>query len=64
MDNYTFYKRIEKEGEIPKSSQPSIGEIYKKFLRLVEENNDVIGVFISSHMSGTYSSALLARKWF
>lgn len=62
VDNDTFYKRIEEKGEFPKSSQPSLGEIYEVFLNLVRENNDVVGIFISSDMSGTYSSALLAKN--
>lgn len=61
VDNTTFYKRIDEKEEIPKSSQPSLGEMYETFLNLIKENNDVVGIFISSEMSGTYSSALLAK---
>ena len=62
IDNDTFYKRIEEKGEFPKSSQPSVGEMYETFLNLVKENNDIVGIFISSDMSGTYSSAFLAKN--
>lgn len=62
IDNDTFYKRIEENGEIPKSSQPSVGEMYETFLNLVKENSDIVGIFISSDMSGTYSSACLAKN--
>lgn len=57
-----FYKKIEKEGIIPTSSQPTLGEIYDIFEKIVSRGDEVLGIFISSKMSGTYDSTLSAKK--
>lgn len=56
-----FYRMIEEKG-IPKSSQPSPQEIYQEMKKAVENKQNIVGVFISSKMSGTYESALEARR--
>lgn len=56
-----FYKKIERTGIIPTSSQPTPGEIYERFRHLVEQGHDILAIFISSAMSGTCSTALSAR---
>ena len=60
ISNDEFYRMIEEKG-IPKSSQPSPQEIYEEMKKAVEKGEDIVGVFISSKMSGTYSSALIAK---
>ena len=60
ISNDEFYRMIEEKG-IPKSSQPSPQEIYEEMKKAVEKGEDVVGVFISSKMSGTFDSALLQR---
>lgn len=62
ISDYEFYKKLDESEKIPTSSQPSIDEIYRIFEKNVEENNDSVGVFISSDMSGTYSTAGLAKN--
>lgn len=62
IDNSTFYKEMEQKGEIPTSSQPSIDELYKAFESIVKKGNDIVAIFISSDMSGTYSSAHLVKN--
>lgn len=57
-----FYNKIERDGIIPTSSQPTLGEIYTAFKEIVSQGNEVLGIFISSLMSGTYDSALSAKK--
>lgn len=60
ISNDEFYRMIEEKG-IPKSSQPSPQEIYEEMKKAVEKGEDVVGVFISSKMSGTFDSALAAK---
>lgn len=60
IENAEFYKLLETK-EIPRSSQPPIGEVCDEIKRAVEAGNDVVGVFLSSDMSGTYSTANLAK---
>ncbi len=57
-----FYNKIEKEHIIPSSSQPTLGQIYETFKEIIERGNEVLGIFLSSKMSGTYDSALSAKQ--
>lgn len=60
-DNETFYSRMAKCKNIPKSSQPAPQDFYKVFERLVQANHTVVGIFLSSEMSGTYSTARMVK---
>jgi DegV family protein with EDD domain len=57
-----FYKRIEREGIIPTSSQPSVGTMIDTFKEIISRGEEVLAIFISSKMSGTYECALQAKK--
>ena len=58
--NEEFYIKMEKEG-IPVSSQPSVGDMMEAMEKIVKVGDDVICVFISSGLSGTYQNALLSK---
>lgn len=58
--NNDFYKMMEIKG-IPTSSQPSIDELYSLMEEVVEKGNNLLCIFLSSDMSGTYSTAHIAR---
>lgn len=60
IDNETFYEKMDKKG-IPMSSQPSIGELKEEMSRVVQNGDSLLCIFISSDMSGTYSSAFNVR---
>ncbi len=60
IDNKTFYNTLEKQ-EIPSSSQPSVDELYQMMIEVVEEGDELVCVFLSSKMSGTYASAHLVK---
>lgn len=61
IKNEVFYNMMEEKG-IPLSSQPSIGQIYKEMVDIVSKGNDLLCVFLSSEMSGTYISACKVRE--
>ena len=61
IDNESFYKKMESKG-IPTSSQPTVGDIFNTMKSAVEKGHQILGVFISSDMSGTYSTAQLAKN--
>lgn len=73
IEDKTFYDKMARSKTIPTSSQPSINEIYDTFEKCIlgdeDDNNSsskvcknaVVGVFMSSDMSGTYSTANLAK---
>lgn len=60
LDNGSFYKMMSEKG-IPTSTQPSINEVYEEVKSIVEKGDSVLCVFISSDMSGTYSTAHMVK---
>lgn len=60
IDNITFYRKMKEKG-IPRSSQPSVNEIYEVMEKTAEQGDSLVCVFISSEMSGTYSTAHIAK---
>lgn len=61
IENETFYKMMEEKG-IPLSSQPTIGELYEEMVDIVSKGDDLLCIFLSSDMSGTYNSACKVRE--
>ena len=61
ITNEDFYSKLSKQDTIPKSSQPIIEEVYNIFEDIVRKGDEILGVFISSEMSGTYSTAHLVK---
>lgn len=62
IDKLTFYDKMAQSKRIPTSSQPSVSEVYKVFEKWVKQGDSVVGIFLSSDMSGTYSSAHLVKQ--
>lgn len=62
VDNDYFYGKILRDNVIPTSSQPSAGEILVYFREIAAAGDDIVAIFISSAMSGTYSNALSSIK--
>lgn len=61
IDNTTFYDKMNKSPVIPTSSQPALHDIYEAFVQPAADGNPVVGIFLSSEMSGTYATAVSAR---
>ena len=57
VDYDYFYGKIIRENIIPTSSQPSAGDFLTIFREIIAAGDDIVAVFISSAMSGTYSNA-------
>lgn len=57
-----FIKKMNQSPELPKSSQPSIGDFEKVFLELKENDSELLGIFISDKLSGTSQSARMAAE--
>ncbi|UZJ79682.1 DegV family protein [Fictibacillus sp. KU28468] len=55
-----FYEMVGKGGALPKTSQPSIGELADTLERLSKNYDEAIMITLSSGISGTYQSALSA----
>lgn len=52
-----FYEILPRLKELPTTSQPPIGEFVQVFGKLLETHDSVIGIFLSSALSGTFNSA-------
>jgi len=63
MDVDAFYERIhEMVDDIPSSSQPSVGDAESLLEGAAKHGDDVLGVFISSKMSGTFETISRAAR--
>lgn len=60
----TFYERLKTAKKMPTTSQVSVGRMQQKFQELLSQDFDVLGIFISSGLSGTVQSAIQARELF
>ena len=57
ITNEFFFETLDKFDGFPKSSQPSLEDSLNLYESILKAGHDLIGVFISSEMSGTYQSA-------
>ncbi|MCS6994221.1 MAG: DegV family protein [Anaerolineales bacterium] len=56
-----FYQKLQSAKVMPSTSQPSAGAMKEAFSRLLEQAEFVLGIFISSKLSGTVQSAIQGR---
>jgi DegV family protein with EDD domain len=61
MDPPTFYRRLEESEVFPTTSQPSAGEFEDFFRGVGSEADVIVGIFLTSKLSGTVASAQAAR---
>ena len=58
-----FYEKLAHSAVLPTTSQPTPGEFAAVYRRLAEEGAEsIVSIHLSSKLSGTYDSALLAAK--
>ena len=57
-----FYSRLRTAKVMPSTSQVSVVNMHKAFTSLLDQGFDVLGIFISSKLSGTFQSAVLGRE--
>jgi DegV family protein with EDD domain len=62
IDAEEFYREMLRAGDFPTSSQPSVAAMVAALEAPVEAGDEVVAVLISSKMSGTYETALMARE--
>ena len=62
IDKATFYHRLLDEKEIPMTSQPSPERVQQEFEKAKEAGDSVVAILISSALSGTVQSAMLAKQ--
>lgn len=57
-----FYSRMSMEKELPKTAQPAPGRFLESFEKHGQNGDQVVCLCLSSGLSGTYNSALLAKS--
>ena len=57
-----FYTRLRTAKVMPSTSQVSVVNMLNAYSNLLEQGYDVLGVFLSEKLSGTWQSAQLARE--
>jgi DegV family protein with EDD domain len=57
-----FYTRLRTAKVMPSTSQASVVNMHKAFSTRLEQGYDVLGIFVSGKLSGTYQSAVLGRE--
>jgi len=58
---HDFYERLKTAKVLPSTSQPSVGTIQAAMQALLDQEYDILGIFLSSQFSGTLQAACQAR---
>jgi DegV family protein with EDD domain len=61
IDTGWFFEKMKSTGEVPTSSLPAVSSIVDAFEAPVANGDEVVAVLLSSAMSGTYQTAMIAR---
>lgn len=56
-----FFKKLAEVETLPTTSQASPGQFIEVFEKVLNEENEILGIFVSSKFSGTYESARIAK---
>ena len=61
-DYDAYYDFLRSAGELPSTSQPSVGDFLAVYEPLVERGDDILSIHLSGAISGTVSAAEQARE--
>lgn len=63
IDRETFVRKIDELGILPTTSQPSAWQFEQQYRKLHEQGaTDIISLHVTSKLSGTYQSAVMAKE--
>lgn len=64
IDSSEFYRRVEEERALPKTAQPSPYQFAEAYRKVAQDTGatDIISVNVTSQLSGTHASSLLAAQ--
>lgn len=62
IDHETFYKRLVNDKELPKTSQAAPDAFAACYEKARRQGDDVLVITVSSELSGTYQSAMIAAQ--
>jgi len=55
-----FYQRLQNDDELPSTCQPSPADFQAKYLEIAEPGDTILSIHLSSRLSGTYQSSVIA----
>lgn len=61
LTNEEFFAKMARHKQLPTTSQVNPGEFLEVFKEYLDKGDEVVGIFISSKLSGTHDSAVVAR---
>lgn len=62
LSNDDFYRIADSSGVIPKTSQPTPQQFVEFYKRIAEAGDTILSLHVTSKLSGTYNSAVLAAQ--
>ena len=60
LDNEGFYRMVEENRKIPKTSQPSPHQFVEFYRKVAQKGDTILSIHITAKLSGTYASAIAA----
>jgi len=57
-----FYEKLKSVHYMPKTSQPSPEAFREVFRKYLEQGDEIVGIFVSAKVSGTFQSAVIAAQ--
>ena len=57
-----FYEKLVSSSEVPKTSQPSVGDFLTVYEKYASQGFDIVSIHLTGKLSGTMNSALQAKK--
>ncbi len=58
----SFYKMVDETKTVPKTSQPSPHQFVQFYKKIANEGDTILSIHVTSKLSGTYTSAVLAAE--
>ncbi len=62
LDNEGFYRLVDETRKIPKTSQPSPHQFVEFYKKVAEVGDTILSIHVTSKLSGTFASAVMAGK--
>jgi len=62
LTSSSFFEKINNTTTLPTTSQPSVGVVLELFEELVKEYDEILYITISSNISGTFNTGMLAAN--
>jgi len=62
IDHAKFFEMLQTRPEFPRTSQPTAGDFEEIYTRLAKTHDAIVSLHISQKLSGTYASAITAKR--